>query len=206
MAGTNCVFSVAGARHGSFLLGAPTPLPTRSVVITGMDAMKRWLAKRLYNLTGNLGWIFIELASRWPLGEYFEWPYRIGNWLYGQHYYIALKYGFWKKNPAYVQGGDEPLYIDARLNTGSTLMSGKTRIISANDLHVITTQCLAAAKEIHTAMCLFDDEHFAQKHLNAAFHSAMVGAEMCRQIHKSEKVRIAEPETERGCADDGVGI
>ena len=75
--------------------------------------MKKWLAKRIYNLTGNLGWIFIEMASRWPLGEYFEWPYHAGNWLYGQHYFIALKYGLWKRNPAYVKGGDEPLYIDA---------------------------------------------------------------------------------------------
>lgn len=72
-------------------------------------------------------------------------------------------------------------------------MSDKTRVISENDLHVITTQFLTAVEGIHTAMCLFDDDHAGQKHLNNAMHSALIGAEQCRQLHKSEKKRIAEP-------------
>jgi hypothetical protein len=72
-------------------------------------------------------------------------------------------------------------------------MSNKTRVISANDLHVIMTQCLDAARDIHIAMCLFSDDHAAQAHLNTAMHSALIGAEQCRQLHKSRKERIAEP-------------
>ena len=63
----------------------------------------------------------------------------------------------------------------------------KTRIVSANDLHVIWTQCLDAAREIHIAMCLFDDDHRAQTNLNEAMHAALVGAEQCRQLHAGEK-------------------
>lgn len=73
-------------------------------------------------------------------------------------------------------------------------MTDKTRIISANDMHVITTMCLNAAKEIHTAMCLFGDDHAAQSHLNSALHSALNGVEQCRQLHGSKKVRIATAE------------
>src|SRR5262245_22299655 len=42
----------------------------------------------------------------------------------------------------------------------------KTRTISANDMQILMTQCLDAAREIHLAMCLFDDDHQAQSHLN----------------------------------------
>ncbi len=75
-------------------------------------------------------------------------------------------------------------------------MSDKTRVVSANDLHVLMTQCLDAAKSIHIAMCLFDDDHHAQSNLNEALQSALVGAEQCRQLHASAKVR-AEPEGDR---------
>lgn len=75
--------------------------------------MKRIFAKAAYNLTGNLGHIFIDLSGRWPWGEYFEWPYRLGNWFYNRNYEIALKYRFWKLNPAWTEDGDEPRYIDA---------------------------------------------------------------------------------------------
>ena len=67
----------------------------------------------------------------------------------------------------------------------------QSRIISANDLHVILTQCLNAAEEIHTAMALFDDEHSAQTNLNKALHSALIGAEQCRQLHGSVKRAVA---------------
>jgi hypothetical protein len=73
--------------------------------------MRRILARRLYNLTGNLGVLFLDLSGT-KLG-YFEWPYRIGNWLYGRHYRIAVKHGFWKINPAWTGNNDEPKYIDA---------------------------------------------------------------------------------------------
>lgn len=63
-------------------------------------------------------------------------------------------------------------------------MADKIRNISANDMHVIMTQCLDAAKKIHIAMCLFDDNHAAQAHLNDAMHSALIGAEQCRQLHR----------------------
>lgn len=69
----------------------------------------------------------------------------------------------------------------------------RTRVISANDMHVIMTHCLSAAAGIHTAMCLFDDDHHAQSYLNDAMHSALIGAEQCRQLHKSPKVRLAPP-------------
>ena len=67
----------------------------------------------------------------------------------------------------------------------------KSRAISANDLHVIMTQCLDAARDIHIAMCRFSDDHAAQEYLNKAMHSALIGAEQCRQIHKSSKYRFA---------------
>lgn len=69
-----------------------------------------------------------------------------------------------------------------------------TRVISNNDLHVIMTQFLTTAKDLHTAMCLFDDDHAAQKYLNSAMHSALIGAEQCRQLHKTEKQRIVVKE------------
>jgi len=77
-------------------------------------------------------------------------------------------------------------------------MSKPTRIISANDLHVIMTQCLDAARSIHIAMCLFSDDHAAQRDLNTAMHAALIGAEQCRQLHTSAKHRIAEPQSEGG--------
>ena len=76
-------------------------------------------------------------------------------------------------------------------------MSNKTRVISNNDMHVIMTQCLNAARSIHLAMCLFDDDHSAQKHLNDAMHSALIGAEQCRQLHGSKRERIAVPAPEQ---------
>jgi hypothetical protein len=58
-------------------------------------------------------------------------------------------------------------------------------------MHVLLTQCLTAATDIHTAMCLFDDDHHAQQYLNKAMHSALIGAEQVRQLHKSTKHRLA---------------
>jgi hypothetical protein len=66
-----------------------------------------------------------------------------------------------------------------------------TRTISANDMHVLWMQCLDAARSIQIAMCLFDDDHSAQSHLNDAMHAALVGAEQCRQLHASAKRIIA---------------
>ena len=71
-------------------------------------------------------------------------------------------------------------------------MNDPTRVISANDLHVITTQFLDAAREIHTTMCLLNDDHAAQARLNAALHAILVGAGQCRQLHASHKFRIKE--------------
>jgi hypothetical protein len=65
-----------------------------------------------------------------------------------------------------------------------------TRVLSANDLHVLTTQFLSTAEKIHIAMCRLDDDRVAQSFLNAAMHSALIGAETCRQIHASPKRRI----------------
>lgn len=75
-------------------------------------------------------------------------------------------------------------------------MTDKTRVISENDMHVITTQFLSAARSIHIAMCLFDDNHSAQSHLNDAMHNALIGAEQCRQLHESAKQRIAPQQSE----------
>ena len=72
-------------------------------------------------------------------------------------------------------------------------MTDKTRIISANDMHVIMTQCLRAAEEIQIAMCLFSDDHIAQRNLNTALSHVLTGAEQCNHLHRSEKFRIAEP-------------
>lgn len=41
----------------------------------------------------------------------------------------------------------------------------------------------------------------AQKHLNAALQSALIGAEQCRQLHASKKQYLAASETD-GEADD----
>lgn len=67
-----------------------------------------------------------------------------------------------------------------------------SRVISANDMHVIWTQFLSVAEEIHNAMCLFDDDHSAQACLNVALQSALIGAEQCRQLHASPKQRFAD--------------
>lgn len=74
--------------------------------------MKRTILRGLYNFTGNMGWLFVELANVRPFG-YFEWPYRIGNWFYNRHYDIALRHRFWKLNPAWTKDNQEPRYIDA---------------------------------------------------------------------------------------------
>lgn len=74
------------------------------------------------------------------------------------------------------------------------------RRISDNDMHVILTQFLDAARSIHIAMCLFDDDHRAQGNLNEAMHSVLIGAEQCRQLHKSIKFRIALPGDEGASA------
>lgn len=68
-----------------------------------------------------------------------------------------------------------------------------TRVISANDMHVLMTSYLDAAQNIHIAMCRFADDHQSQEYLNKALHAALSGAEQCRQLHGSAKVRIAEP-------------
>ena len=73
------------------------------------------------------------------------------------------------------------------------------RVISANDMHVITTQFLEAAKSIHIAMCLFNDDHAAQANLNAAMKSVLIGAEQCRQLHATPKRRL-DCETKDACS------
>lgn len=65
----------------------------------------------------------------------------------------------------------------------------KFRIISANDMHVLMTQYLDAAQQIHIAMCCFDDDHKAQSALNSAMHSVLIGAGECRRLN-SEKPRV----------------
>jgi len=75
--------------------------------------VRRRFARYAYNFTGNMGWVFVELANTRPFGRLFEWPYRVGCWFYDQHYNIALKHGFWKINPAWTGNNDEPKYIDA---------------------------------------------------------------------------------------------
>lgn len=54
-----------------------------------------------------------------------------------------------------------------------------------NRLHVLMTQFLNAANEIHAAMCLFDTDHKAQENLNHAMHSVLIGAEEVRQELKA---------------------
>lgn len=63
------------------------------------------------------------------------------------------------------------------------------RCISANDMHILMTQFLHAATHIHTAICLFDDDHAAQAQLNSALHSALIGAEQCRKLHASPRTQ-----------------
>lgn len=58
------------------------------------------------------------------------------------------------------------------------------RTISPNDLHVMMTQFLDAAKDVHTAMCKFDDDHVAQDNLNSALQSVLIGAGQVRQALK----------------------
>lgn len=70
-------------------------------------------------------------------------------------------------------------------------MAERTRVISANDLHVLLGQFLAGAEKVHIAMCLFDDDHTAQANLNGALNSMLIGAQVCAQIHGSQKHRIA---------------
>jgi hypothetical protein len=67
-----------------------------------------------------------------------------------------------------------------------------TRVLSENDLHVILTQFLTAAREIQIAMCLFSDDHSAQTDLNKALQSVLIGAEQCRQLHAQQRVQIPE--------------
>lgn len=71
-----------------------------------------------------------------------------------------------------------------------------TRIISANDMHVITSQFLSAAKSIHIAMCRFDDDHAAQEFLGDALSSVLIGAEQCQKLHASKKHRLRVPTQE----------
>jgi hypothetical protein len=66
------------------------------------------------------------------------------------------------------------------------------RVVSANDLHVIWTELLCTATAIHVAMCLFDDDHRAQAHLNKAMQTCLIGAEQCRQLHASPKHAMSE--------------
>lgn len=80
-------------------------------------------------------------------------------------------------------------------------MSDGIRTISANDMHVIMTQFLTAAREIHIAMCRFNDEHAAQDFLNGAMQSVLIGAEQCRQLHKAEKVKLPVASA-KGTSDD----
>jgi DNA (cytosine-5)-methyltransferase 1 len=51
-----------------------------------------------------------------------------------------------------------------------------SRVISDNDMHVIMTQFLIAAENIHIAMCRFSDDHVAQEYLNHALQNALIGA------------------------------
>lgn len=71
-------------------------------------------------------------------------------------------------------------------------MNEKTRIISDNDMHILMSNFLDGARELHTAMCLFDDDHFAQKHLRQAMFSMIVGAQECTRLHGSVKIRLPD--------------
>lgn len=53
--------------------------------------------------------------------------------------------------------------------------------MTRNRLHVLMTQFLDAADNIHTAMCHFDEQHAGQAYLNEALQCALVGAEEIRQ-------------------------
>jgi hypothetical protein len=74
------------------------------------------------------------------------------------------------------------------------LDAARARTISANDMHVIWTQFICSANAIHVAMCLFDDDHRAQAHLNTAMQACLIGAEQCRQLHASLKKHITPEE------------
>lgn len=56
------------------------------------------------------------------------------------------------------------------------------------------TMYLDAAKSIHIAMCLFNDDHAAQANLNDALSSVLAGAGQCLRLHAAEKKRIARAE------------
>ncbi len=71
-------------------------------------------------------------------------------------------------------------------------MTEKLRTITANDMHVILTQFLTAAERVHVAMCRFSDDHAAQRYLNEALQSVLIGAEQCRKLHATEKVAATQ--------------
>lgn len=70
------------------------------------------------------------------------------------------------------------------------MTDNRSRIISANDSHVLMTQFLDAARNIHIAMCRFDDDHAAQLYMDEAMHCALVGAEQVRKLLASQKFRL----------------
>lgn len=72
-------------------------------------------------------------------------------------------------------------------------MADVYRTLPPNDLHVIMTQFLDAARDIHVAMCRFDDDHAGQDFLNSALQSSLIGAEQCRQ---ALKLRNRKPVTD----------
>lgn len=79
-------------------------------------------------------------------------------------------------------------------------MKDLIRTVTDNDMHVIMRQFITAADSIHVAMCRFDDDHAAQKYLNEALQSVLIGAEQCRQLHDSKKQRILPTPQDEGSA------
>jgi hypothetical protein len=71
-----------------------------------------------------------------------------------------------------------------------TMSYDYTRVVSDNDLHVVMTQFLDTARDLHIAMCLFDDNHAGQAHLNDALQSALVGAETIRTLLGRKKFKV----------------
>lgn len=70
------------------------------------------------------------------------------------------------------------------------------RVIHPNDLHVMMTQFLDAARHIHTVMSWSGDEDLSQVKLNAAMHAALAGAEQVRQMLARPTLRLRDVEKE----------
>jgi hypothetical protein len=68
----------------------------------------------IYRFSDTLGYLLCELAFKTHCRGPFASAYRAGCWFYGQSTEPGLRCGALIDNPAYRQGGDEPLYIERR--------------------------------------------------------------------------------------------